>query len=172
MKHSRRRILLLSPLIVLTLTTFFHCKEESLSFRPPGGIRRDSTFGIRSPFWSKDGDKMYGIGSVFELDGDDIYEVDSRGGPIHLVYRDSLAKIFPVLSPDGKRIAYLAAERGRIWCCAHVWVVGIDGSGPRDLTPFFGNWEFIRWSPDGRYLIFDGGVEDSGALNYQIVRAD
>jgi Tol biopolymer transport system component len=47
-----------------------------------------------------------------------------------------------------------------------------DGTNARDLTLSGGNWGNVRWSPDSRYLVFDGGVEDSGTVNYQIERSD
>jgi Tol biopolymer transport system component len=86
--------------------------------------------------------------------------------------RDSLAKNSPSLCPDGTKIAYLAAERGRLLSQAHIWVVNSDGTNAHDLTPSTGNWENTRWSPDSRFVIFDGGVEDSGAVNYQIARVN
>ncbi|MBM2840143.1 MAG: translocation protein TolB, partial [Bacteroidetes bacterium] len=161
----------ITTVMLLFLASSFGCKKDSLVVVPPP-IISDSTFTILYPFWSPDGSKILFFGHVFGLDGYDLYEVDSSGGVARLVMRDSLAKGWPVLSPDGTKIAYLAAELGRLLCCAHVWVMNVDGSNARDLTPFFSNWEYVRWSPDSRYLTFDGGVEDSGVINYQIVKAD
>ncbi len=161
----------------LTLFPFVSClfcrkDEQPSSILPLLDHSLDTHFSIRNPFWSRDGSRLYGIGSSPDREGNGIYAVDSGGGEARPVFEDTLEKIFPTLSPDGMRIAYLAAEPGRIWCCSHVWIVEADGSLARDLTPFFGNWEFLRWSPDSRFLLFDGAVEDSGAMNYQIIRAD
>lgn len=137
---------------------------------PPGG--KDSSFTITNPFWSSDGKRILFIGHIFGLEGYDFYEVDSAGGVARLVMRDSLAKRTPVLSPDGLKIAYLAADISHLFSATHVWLMNADGTGAHDLTPFGGNWENIRWSPDDHYLIFEGGVRDSGIVNYQIGRVD
>lgn len=152
------------------LFTNFNCKKDAtITNAPPN---QDSAFTILHPFWSHDGRKIIFLGHVFGLAGYDFYEVDPSGGIASFIMRDSLAKNMPVLSPDGTKIAYLAAELGRHLSQAHVWVMNVDGSNARDLTPFFSNWENLRWSPDSKTLIFDGAVEDSGVINYQIVSAD
>lgn len=156
---------------IAILASFIAC-EDSVTRPPVDPPDRDSAFTIISPFWSHDGSKIMFFGNVFPLEGYDLYEVDSAGGVARLIMRDSLAKSHPVLSPDGTKIAYLAAELGRLLCCAHVWVMNVDGTNARDLTPFFSNWEYVRWSPDSRYLTFNGGIKDSGIINYQIVKAN
>jgi Tol biopolymer transport system component len=139
---------------------------------PPPAVSQDSTFTVVGPFWSVDGSKILFFGHVFGLEGYDLYEVDSSGGVARMVMHDTLAKSEPALSPDGKELAYLAAPLDRLLCCAHVWGMEIDGTNPRDLTPFGGNFENLRWSPDSRFVIFNGGVQDSGVINYQIFRVD
>ncbi|GEM_PF-3932942 len=168
----RNKAMCTAFIAALALFSSLTCTEDppTIVDPPPGG--RDSAFTIMYPFWSHDGSKILFIGSVFGQPGYDFYEVDSGGGVARLIMRDSLGKSHPVLSPDGSKIAYLAAEVGRLLCCAHVWVMNVDGTNARDLTPFFSNWEYLRWSPDSRYVIFDGGVKDSGVINYQIVRAN
>lgn len=156
---------------IAILASFIAC-EDSVTRPPVDPPSRDSAFTIINPFWSHDGSKIIFIGHVFGQAGYDFYEVDSGGGTAQMIMRDSLAKSSAVLSPDGSKIAYLAAELGRLLCCAHVWVMNVDGTNARDLTPFFSNWEYVRWSPDSRYLTFNGGVEDSGIINYQIVKAN
>lgn len=165
---------IITPLFLFTvLLPLFNCTDDGLplpTIDPPAD--RDSAFTIITPFWSPDGSKIMFFGNVFPQEGYGLYEVDSSGGIARVLMRDTLAKKWPVLSPDGSRIAYLAAELGRLFCCAHVWVMNSDGTNPTDLTPFFSNWENVRWSPDSRYLVFDGAIEDSGIINYQVVRVD
>ena len=62
----------------------------------------------------------------------------------------------PQVSPDGKTIAFvlrktdLEANRGR----TDIWLVGVDGSGLKQLTTDpAGDWN-PRWSPDGKSLYF------------------
>jgi Tol biopolymer transport system component len=156
--------------LLLTAVSFYCNKDATPGVSSTPGD--DSVFGIRTPFWSKDGSKIIGLGHIFGRDGDSFFEIDSGGGVARELSNDTLQKDSPSLSPDGKMIAYLAAEVGRIFSHAHVWVMRTDGTNARDLTPSGGNWGNVRWSPDSRFLIFDGGVEDSGAVNYQIAKAD
>lgn len=156
---------------IIILSSAF-CSKNDISQVVPAPPNADSTFSIIYPFWSHNGSKILFFGHVFGLEGYDLYEVDASGGIARSVMRDSLAKGHPVLSPDGTKIAYLAAQPGRLDCCAHVWVLNVNGTRSRDLTPFFSNWEYVRWSPDSRYLTFDGGIEHSSVVNYQIVKAD
>jgi len=166
--------MLFSTLLHLMLLIFsFGCSKDytPTSYRFPFPAAADTIGGIRNPFWTKDGSKIIGIGHVFGREGDDFYEIAPSGGQPRRIYRDSLEKDMPILSPDGRSIAYLAAQMGRIYSRAHVWIVTLTGTAARDLTPSGGNWENLRWSPDSRYVVFDGGVEDSGAVNYQIAKA-
>jgi Tol biopolymer transport system component len=167
-KHISKQILLcvFTGMMVISL----QCKKDSTVVQPPPPA--DSTLGLGNPFWSKDGKSIFGFSGNLQTDGDDLYKVDSSGGVAKLVMRDNLAKDSPLLSPDGTKIAYLAAKRGYLLSNAHVWSVNSDGTNAHDLTPLGGNWENIRWSPDSRYILFDGGIEDSGTVNYQIARAD
>jgi WD40 repeat protein len=158
-------------IVLLLLTIALDCRSDKPSI-PTAISPSGSPLGLRTPFWSKDGSQIIGLGHTFGIDGDDFYQVDAAGGMARRLFHDSLEKDLPALSPDGNRIAYLAAPMGRIYSRAHVWVIDTDGGNARDLTPSGGNWENVRWSPDSKYLVFDGLVEDSGALNYQIVLAD
>lgn len=163
---NRLYVIVLGLLLIPNL----NCKKDTTIANTPQN--QDSAFTILHPFWSHDGRQIIFLGHVFGLPGYDFYSVDPSGGKARLVMRDSLAKNMPVLSPDGTKISYLAAELGRHLSQAHVWVMNVDGSNARDLTPFFSNWEYLRWSPDSKTLIFDGAVQDSGVINYQIVSAD
>ena len=54
---------------------------------------------------------------------------------------------FATWSPDG-RIVYSSEADGNIW------VVGSDGSNPKQLTSNAGGNFFPRASPDGHYIVF------------------
>ncbi len=56
----------------------------------------------------------------------------------------------PHVSPDGRRIAYIAVRGG----VPNVWVMGVDGSGQRQVTFRKTPCGRVRWSPDGKRLAF------------------
>lgn len=62
----------------------------------------------------------------------------------------------PQVSPDGDRVVFvlrktdLAANRGR----TDLWMVGIDGTGLRQMTNHEAGDSNPRWAPDGRTIYF------------------
>ncbi|WP_434742255.1 hypothetical protein [Micromonospora sp. SH-82] len=66
----------------------------------------------------------------------------------------------PAISPDGTRIAFEQTRTGvNSW--RDVFVVGVDGTGLRQVTDGVGDYRHPTWSPDGTGLAFersDGGV--------------
>jgi dipeptidyl aminopeptidase/acylaminoacyl peptidase len=70
-----------------------------------------------------------------------------------------------VLSPDGQTIAFLSdALQPRQ---AQIWVVAAAGGAPRQLTRAVGQFDHLRWSPDGRAiaaLFVEGSSQEPGAL--------
>ena len=56
----------------------------------------------------------------------------------------------PHISPDGQRIAYVAAKGG----VTNVCVMNLDGTGQRQLTARKAACARVRWSPDGRQVAF------------------
>lgn len=74
---------------------------------------------------------------------------------------------FPAISPDGRHVAYVAADRaGRV----QVFTVDIDGSDRRQLTDLPGPCARVHWSPDGRWLAFVATVDSRPQLH--VVPAD
>jgi len=73
----------------------------------------------------------------------------------------------PTWSPDGNRILFVSQERGS----DDVWVINVDGSNPRNLTPNEWEWDkYPSWSPDGRRIVFWSNRE--GKKNIYIMDAD
>jgi Tol biopolymer transport system component len=98
----------------------------------------------------------------FRRDGD-YYRVDRDGrnlqrlttGAKHVEFRlspqDSHGSSDPPgISPDGRRIAYVADAEG----AAEVHVMNLDGSNPRRLTHLRSPCGRVRWSPDGASIAF------------------
>ena len=76
----------------------------------------------------------------------------STGEAVYLVYAnmDSVKKIgegiSPVISPDGKQIAYISSSQ--------VWLAAGDSLNPVKLFQSRGNQTQLRWSPDGSKLAY------------------
>lgn len=71
------------------------------------------------------------------------------GPPFQLTY-DDVAKMGPVFSPDGARIAYTTVDRGH-W---DTWAVPIPGGTPQRLLP---NASGLSWIADHRVLFSEMG---------------
>jgi Tol biopolymer transport system component len=92
--------------------------------------------------------------------------LSQRGARLLVVRRDgTLVREWPSLpsqpvrpawSPDGRRLRFQAAgpDQRRQW----VWEASITGGEPRALWPGDGG----RWTPDGRYYVFDRRDEAEG----------
>ncbi len=61
----------------------------------------------------------------------------------------------PNVSPNGSKIAF---QRVLSDSLAAVFVIGVDGSGLEQLTPYAMNAEYPRWSPDGTRLVFSSNT--------------
>src|SRR5579864_3038370 len=78
----------------------------------------------------------------------------------HPITLDDMAKIRsvrdPQCSPDGRAVAYVVssidvkADKNS----SHVWMVGVDGTGDRQVTSSLESESSPRWSRDGKYLAF------------------
>ncbi|MBA2464153.1 MAG: PD40 domain-containing protein [Nocardioidaceae bacterium] len=82
-----------------------------------------------------------------------VMDADGRN-PQPLFGEDSTTfDVEPEYSPDGSKIVF-----GRIDPVTEreaLFVVGADGSRPRQITPYAAGLEHPRWSPDGRWVIYD-----------------
>jgi acylaminoacyl-peptidase len=88
-----------------------------------------------------------------DLADDSIHALTDRRGPDH----------HPVMSPDGRHIAYLGFDDKRLgYQATQLYVMDADGAHPRSLTPDLDrDAENPHWTGDGRQLVFD--YEDHGA---------
>ena len=73
----------------------------------------------------------------------------------------------PRWSPDGKTIAYVAAEIGKPW---KIFLVPSQGGPERELLTETRNEIDVDWSADGNHLVFGrlAGQSDPGPMNIQL----
>ena len=113
--------------------------------------------------WSSDGKRKLAFHS--DRDGDhDIYVMNADGGGLTTLTDNDWSDISPAWSPDGSRIAF-ASKRPLTELGANfarpshdIHVMNADGSRTVNLTQN-PEVDFVmrpRWSPDGRFLAFDG----------------
>jgi dipeptidyl aminopeptidase/acylaminoacyl peptidase len=78
----------------------------------------------------------------------------------HRLTLDDIARLRevrdPQVSPDGQWVAYVVAavDAKEDKTNSHIWMVGYDGRGERQITFSQESETSPRWSPDGRYLSF------------------
>ncbi len=80
----------------------------------------------------------------------DIYSSNLAGQDVRRLTRTPDFENDPVVSPDGRLIAYARKVGGR----AQIFVMRIDGSHQRQLTKDGRRDRLPSWSPDGRRLVF------------------
>ncbi|SRR5579884_4473302 len=106
-----------------------------------------------------------------------VADADGRNPRLVLDDRRFLSLAFPRFSPAGDRLAFaavggpigptsrsgahlpllapsIAAAHGLPW---DLWEIGVDGSGLRRLTDLAEDDPSVAWSPDGRWVAFQGG---------------
>jgi Tol biopolymer transport system component len=89
-------------------------------------------------------------------------DYDEPAGPLAVVRADgsgfrrltSRSALEARWSPDGRRIAFLAADN--FTPRSSVWVMNADGRGRRQLVPDSAGYSrVLGWSPDGRRILYD-----------------
>jgi dipeptidyl aminopeptidase/acylaminoacyl peptidase len=145
-----------------------------------GGTPRQITAGNHDEAgteWTPDGRSILFSG-LLEDDGgyrwreSEIYAVDVKGGAVKQLTTRKGPDSNPVVSPDGKRVAYTGYDWTRdTWVDSKIYVMNIDGSGSRLVS---GDWDRspaeIKWSADGSTLLFT--AQNEGAQNlYQLALA-
>lgn len=100
-----------------------------------------------------------------------VYSVDVATGAVKRLTPERGSWGGPVVSPDGKRIAFTGTPYGTYsYHAADVYVMGTDGSGMRNVSGDFDrDPDDLRWSPDGSTIYF--AAEDRGARNVYAVGA-
>ncbi len=125
-------------------------------------------------------DQMRGAGlapdgkrAVVDARGE-IYSVPAEKGPVrNLTATTGVRERFPVWSPDGKQVAYVADATDEY----EIYLRPADGTGEaKRLTSGLGSWvNNLRWSPDGTWLAVSTAALDLllvDASNGEITRID
>ncbi|MCD2513301.1 S9 family peptidase [Comamonas endophytica] len=68
-----------------------------------------------------------------------------------------------LFSADGKRILYTRSREGDESHRTDLWIMDRDGSNARQLTTTLAQVLFPAWSPDERWVVFSGTVEEGDA---------
>lgn len=79
------------------------------------------------------------------------------------------AATLPQWSPDGTRIAYVAAVWGKPW---QIYVISADGGTPQVVLPESTNQVDPTWSPDGTKILFGRASSQADAVPLQIEMVD
>ena len=96
------------------------------------------------PVPSKDGKKIFARGVILR---GELVRFDAQSRQLQ-PFLSGISAEFVTFSPDGKSLAYVTFPEGILWRANR------DGSNPIQLTdpPIYPN--LLRWSPDGRQILF------------------
>jgi dipeptidyl aminopeptidase/acylaminoacyl peptidase len=111
--------------------------------------------------WSHDGKKLYVSANIrddrdFDVFNTDVLALDISTGEQTVLTNDSGPENNPILSPDGKLIAYTGfMDNGRSFQVQQLYVMNNDGSNNRLLTAELDrSVSNLQWSRDGKGLYF------------------
>ncbi|WP_424952869.1 TolB family protein [Deinococcus sp.] len=82
-----------------------------------------------------------------------LYLLSPKGGKVTPLGSGLSLAAHPAVSPDGRRVAFSMG--------GHLWVIGTDGSGLKQLSSGKGTEDLPGWSPDGQALVAMRRSEDS-----------
>src|SRR5438034_10505660 len=145
--------------VILYATEEFGLSELAV-VKPDGTGRRRLTtdqFGYFMPDISRDGRHIAfaGPGGIYAMNADGT-------GTTLVVSRGSSSDATPAWSPDGSRIAFRSMVDGPFGSAGRIFVVNVDGTGLRQLSPDVPDPNVVyyfddspTWSPDGATIAFD-----------------
>jgi|GEM_PF-2233769 len=104
-----------------------------------------------APGWSPDGRAIVYESTTFGRDSEIMVMRADGSGKANISTSPASAEANPAWSPDGRLIAFESTRTGD----REIFIMGPDGSNPRNLTRRPGNDLQPAWSPDGARLAFE-----------------
>ncbi|HEY3766339.1 MAG TPA: hypothetical protein VGL44_14365 [Gaiellales bacterium] len=145
-----------------------------------GRITRTPAGRLQQPLgYSPDGARLLFFQAGRDARAGGLYVVQANGtGRVHLTPPGMTSWCCYLGAPaswsPGGQIAFAAFAPGAAGRDGKgaVYVVGADGSGLRRITPTTSWATSARWSPDGRWIVFDQADRPDGAHDLFVVRPD
>lgn len=132
-----------------------------------------SPFDHGIPVWGKDGKSLYfsaNLGEDHELDpmNSEIHKLDITDGKITTLTNRQGPDSNPIISSDGKKIAYLGFDdRLQGYQLSQLYIMNTDGSGSKNISEEFDrDISDISWDRNGDGLYFQYNDKGSTKLGY------
>ena len=93
--------------------------------------------------------------------GGDIWSVSAKGGEARLLVSNPSTEGRPLLSPDGKQLAFISNRTGN----GDIYVLTLASGELKRLTYDDGNDQLDSWSRDGKWLYFTSSAHDIGGMD-------
>jgi Tol biopolymer transport system component/serine/threonine protein kinase len=124
-----------------------------------GLVALEGIYGIE-PAWSPDG-KLIAYSGLNENSDRPLTIINADGtGKKVLDVANGANNYWPSFSPDGRQIVFFSNRNGD----GKIFVINVDGSGLRQLTPDGSDDVYPAWSPDGRQIVFMNRSDNPGGL--------
>ncbi|MDP5121416.1 MAG: S9 family peptidase, partial [Spirosomaceae bacterium] len=139
-------------------------KTQIFTLGIDGGTPRQRTFSANnhgSPIWSKDGQSLFFSANLhnnneFEPANSEVYQLDLKSGNVKALTSRFGPDGSPVLSPDGKKIAFRGNDDTfQGYQVTNLYVMNVDGSGIVNLTKTLDrDADNPQWEGNGQGIYF------------------